>query len=105
MTEREELREEIRTLEAERAKCEAERKGLMDDEGVLNDAYWFCPDGPAAKLIDELLDGILDRLDANGTRLDAISDAVGLAQRRLNEIEAPVSRRERIADVAYGRMP
>jgi hypothetical protein len=90
MSEREELIERITTLEADRT-------ALLSTEQPLHERFMALPPGSD----EERECGVaLDRLCG---RIDQIGDAVGSLKQRLYEIEARISRREKIADAAYGR--
>ncbi len=88
--EREDLIEQIAALEGARA-------GWIERERWLHE--WFMVRAPSDKvrLIGRALDLIC-------IRLDALSDQIGLLKARLYQIEAHRSRREKLADAAYGGM-
>lgn len=92
MSERAELIEQIVVLEIERT-------ALIATEQSLHDRFMSAVPGSD----DERMIG--HELDRLCTRLDAIGDTLGPLKSRLYEIEADVSRREFLADAAYGRNP
>jgi hypothetical protein len=91
MTERTDLADQIATLEAERA-------GLIIMEGRLHERWnATVPGSDGERAIEKSLDSLC-------ARLDAISDDLGALRAQLYLIDARESRREHLADAAYGRM-
>jgi hypothetical protein len=91
MSERTDLTDQIATLEAERA-------GLIIMEGRIHKRWKAtAPGSEGERAIETSLDSLC-------ARLDAISDDLGALRAQLYLIDARESRRERLADVAYGRM-
>jgi hypothetical protein len=88
MTEREDIIEQIATLEAERA-------ALLSTEQPLHEQFMASPPGSDE---EREIGWALDRLCR---RIDQIRDAVGSLKHRLYEIDARISRREQIRNAAY----
>ena len=91
MTERELLAEQIELLEAMRV-------GLTEKEKSLHNRYMAMERTDVKRDIGRELDSLC-------SKIDAIGDAVGIAERRLYEIDGQTARRELLADAAYGRNP
>ena len=88
----EELRAEIRTLEARREELDED---ITQTEECI---WWLSPSAPVAARTHELdLDEMLEEYDE-------ISNRLGHAENDLWELEGRIGRAEFLADVAYGRL-
>ncbi len=92
MTEREDLIVRIAALEIE-------RDAWLDQEQPLHERFMAAP---ASSFEQNVIGRVLEQVN---TRLDAIGDEAGLLAAKLYLIEAKRSRRNSLADAAYGRNP